>query len=105
MDKTPRSGLRDCQILIVESEAQLLRELMRVLESEDAECVYITDPYGDAGAKRVGSYVVCAAVINSVHRSVAGSLDVPVLIYGAQTSVPLEAGAIVRALKGMLPPQ
>ena len=76
---------------------------MQALENEAAETVYVTDPYSDAGAKRIAGFAVCAAAINSQHRSVAKALTVPVLVYGASTEVPAQAAAIVPALKALLP--
>jgi len=102
MDLVAPPALRGRRILLVESEVPLLRELMSALENEGAETVYVTDPYSDVGAERIASFILCAAAINAVHRSVAKALDVPVLIYGADTEVPPQADAIVRELKGML---
>jgi hypothetical protein len=42
MDMIPQPALRDRRILIVESEPPLLRELMRVLDNEDDEAVYVS---------------------------------------------------------------
>lgn len=104
MDMDPPPPLRGRRILIVESNTKLLYQLMDVLEnSEGAETFYVKDPHGEEGVvRRLTRYVACAAIINSVHGAVAKMLDVPVLVYGANTSVPAEAGAIARALNGML---
>jgi hypothetical protein len=92
--------------LIVESEVRLLHQLMSILEeSEGAETFYVTDPYAADGAKRIAVFTSFAAVINSAHKGVAKALDVPVLVYGTHTAVPAEAGAIMQALKVMLPPE
>jgi len=102
MGLVPPPILRGRRILIVESEVPLLHELIRALENEGAETVYVTDPYGDTGAKRIEAYAYCAAAINSVHRSVAKALSVPVLVYGAHTEVPAQVDAVLRALKALL---
>jgi hypothetical protein len=94
------------RILIVESEVRLLHELIGMLEgTEGAEAFYVTDPHAAAGTERIAAFTSCAAVINGAHRGIAKALDVPVLVYGVHTAVPAEAGAIVRALKEMLPPE
>ena len=95
-------GLRGRRILIVESEAALVLHLQNALEDEGAEALAVTDPYSPSGTDRVTAFTVCAAVINSVHRGIACALDVPVLIYGANTPIPPQVDAIVRELKGML---
>jgi hypothetical protein len=102
MHLVPPSAFRGRRILVVESEPQLLRELLSALEGEGAETIYVTDPYSDAGAKRIGGFTYCAAAINAVHCRVTNALDVPALIYGPHASVPAEAGAITQALRAML---
>ena len=102
MELVPPPALRGRRILLVESEAPLLRELMSALENEGAETVYVTDPYSDTGVVRMVEYTYCAAAINSVHRSIAKTLRVPVLVYGPQTEVPAGTDAIMLALKALL---
>lgn len=103
MDIGSPSSLLGRQILIVESEPGLLQALIAGLENDErAEASYITDPYSERGANRLRQFTSDAAIINSAHKGVARVLDVPVLIYGPNTHVPTEVGAIVRALKAML---
>ena len=102
MDLSAPPDLRGRRILIVESEVALVLPLQNALENEGAETLAVSDPYSPSGAESIATFTVCAAVINSVLRSVARALDVPVLIYGASTTVPPQANAIVRELKGML---
>ena len=102
MDLGASSGLRGRRILIVESEVVLGPKLQDALEREGAETVIVGDPYSEEGAKRIATFTVSAAAINSVHRGLARALDEPVLIYGPNTAVPSEVDAIVRELKTML---
>jgi hypothetical protein len=88
--------------LIVESEIGFGPQLEEALQTEGAETVIVRDPYSNHGARSVSRFVVCAAVINNQHRSVAKALSVPVLIYGHDVPVPARTATIVRELKHML---
>jgi hypothetical protein len=103
MHLVPPPAFRGRRTIVVESEPPLLRGLLSALESEGAETVYVTDPYSDAGAKRIARFTYCAVAMNAAHRRVAETLDVPVLIYGPHTAVPAEVGAIMQALRVILP--
>ena len=102
MDLVPPPALRGRRILIVESEVVLGPKLQDALEREGAETVIVSDPYSEEGAKRIATFTVSAAAINSVHRGLARALDVPVLIYGPNTAVLPQVEAVVPALKAML---
>jgi hypothetical protein len=91
--------MQDRVILIVESEVSIWPALQGALESEAAETVLIRDPYSTEEAANVTRYNIRAAAINSVHRSVAEALKVPVLVYGEQTAVPARVDASARCIR------
>jgi hypothetical protein len=90
------------QILIVESELAFLPYLQSALEEQGAETLAVTDPYSPIGAERMMGFQFSAAVVNSVHRSVATTLKVPIVLYGMHADVPARPDAILQALSRRL---
>jgi hypothetical protein len=96
-------SLKERLILIVESDLDLVRYLVRALEEDErAQTASVSDPYCDRVAERLRKFAWSAAVINSKYRTLASVICVPVQFYGPQTDIPERAGEIVDALKKLL---
>ena len=89
--------------LFVESEVSLLQTLMRLLEDQEgAKAIYERNPFSESAMDRIARYRCDCAVVNSDYRTVVKTLDIPVLIYGPQTPVPVVPDLIVHGLKRIL---
>jgi|RifCSP13_1_1023834.scaffolds.fasta_scaffold412594_1 hypothetical protein len=91
--------LRDCAILIVDSEVSLFAtELAAAVEYAGAGTVIVRDPYTGSGPDRIKDFAFTAALVSAEHRALATRLNVPTLLY-QRTERP---DAIVASLEEML---